>query len=262
MRTAILALEMAFIVAVAVVAGVVEHRGWWTLAPVAGAWTLTLVSERLTARLAARSQQPSRRPRREAPAVSEPAAAAESHVRLLEREPELEPAPGPAIVQDAGVAPEQPVETPPEAEPEPEAEPPPVDAAPPVAEEPVAAPQPAAPRPEPEPEPEREPAAPTLTVVPPPAEVAPPQPEPAPARVAEQALDAEVVPLVQRGPQAWNIWDLERLTRAHAGTDALRDEERSYLLVYLREFASPEGVLPADFDALVRESFGDLVGTG
>jgi len=39
-------------------------------------------------------------------------------------------------------------------------------------------------------------------------------------------------------------------------------EELSYLLVYLRDFASPEGVLPTDFDALVRESFGDLLAAG
>jgi hypothetical protein len=31
--------------------------------------------------------------------------------------------------------------------------------------------------------------------------------------------------------------------------------------MYLREFAGPDGVLPDDFDSLVRDSFGDLVGT-
>ena len=30
--------------------------------------------------------------------------------------------------------------------------------------------------------------------------------------------------------------------------------------MYLREFAGADGVLPVDFDGLVRESFGDLVG--
>jgi hypothetical protein len=29
--------------------------------------------------------------------------------------------------------------------------------------------------------------------------------------------------------------------------------------MYLREFAGPDGTLPADFDALVRESFGDVL---
>jgi hypothetical protein len=37
------------------------------------------------------------------------------------------------------------------------------------------------------------------------------------------------------------------------------NEELHYLLVYLREFANPDGQLPADFDALVRESFGELL---
>jgi hypothetical protein len=29
--------------------------------------------------------------------------------------------------------------------------------------------------------------------------------------------------------------------------------------MYLREFAGPDGSLPADFDGLVRDSFGELV---
>ena len=29
--------------------------------------------------------------------------------------------------------------------------------------------------------------------------------------------------------------------------------------IYLREFASPDGALSTDFDALVRESFGELI---
>ena len=57
----------------------------------------------------------------------------------------------------------------------------------------------------------------------------------------------------------WNVWELERLARSVGGGDAARDEEWAFLLVYLREFANPEGVLPADFDALVRESFPELV---
>jgi hypothetical protein len=58
-------------------------------------------------------------------------------------------------------------------------------------------------------------------------------------------------------PQEWKLWELERLVREAAGPDPVRNEELSYLLHYLREFASPEGVLPVSFDALVRESFGE-----
>ena len=75
-------------------------------------------------------------------------------------------------------------------------------------------------------------------------------PEPVAAAAAAAPAD---------GPRRWNLWELERLTRAVAGDDLVRDEERSYLLVYLRDFASPDGLLPEDFDLLVRESFGDLI---
>jgi hypothetical protein len=72
-----------------------------------------------------------------------------------------------------------------------------------------------------------------------------------------------VVPLALRDerPREWNLWELERASRDAAGQDPFRDEERNYLLMYLREFASPEGTLPADFDALVRDSFGDVLAT-
>jgi hypothetical protein len=65
---------------------------------------------------------------------------------------------------------------------------------------------------------------------------------------------------VSTTPRQWNLWDLERLTREASGADATLDEERSFLLMYLREFAGPDGELPVDFDALVRDSFGKLVG--
>jgi hypothetical protein len=62
-----------------------------------------------------------------------------------------------------------------------------------------------------------------------------------------------------QAPRSWNLWELERVSREAAGGDALRDEERAYLLVYLRDFAGPDGRLPVDFDRLVRDSFGELV---
>ena len=77
------------------------------------------------------------------------------------------------------------------------------------------------------------------------------EPEPVQAAVSTLPLPVE--------PQEWNLWELERLVRDAAGTDPVRNEELSYLLHYLREFASPDGVLPVDFDALVRESFGEIV---
>ena len=48
-------------------------------------------------------------------------------------------------------------------------------------------------------------------------------------------------------------------------TDGSLDREafRFYAVqdaLYLRDFAGPDGLLPIDFDGLVRDSFGDLVG--
>ena len=75
-------------------------------------------------------------------------------------------------------------------------------------------------------------------------------------------MPSTVVPIgVGAGPRQWNLWDLERLTREHAGGDVSQDEERQFLLMYLREFADPDGLLPVDFDGLVRDSFGELVGS-
>jgi hypothetical protein len=116
------------------------------------------------------------------------------------------------------------------------------------------------PTPEPTPEREEPPEVEAPPPIPPPPRVAvvpplPPEPELPPR------LEPEVVSLAARRTDAreWNIWVLERLARERAGTDSVRDEERTFLLMYLREFANADGVLPADFDAVVRESFGDVL---
>jgi hypothetical protein len=62
-------------------------------------------------------------------------------------------------------------------------------------------------------------------------------------------------------PRSWNLWELERAARDLAGTDAVADEERQYMLLYLRDFASADGKLPIDFDPLVREVFGEQLVT-
>ena len=77
--------------------------------------------------------------------------------------------------------------------------------------------------------------------------------EPEPVQTAVSTLPLPVE------PQEWNLWELERLVRDAAARTQPEDEECSYLLHYLREFASPDGVLPVDFDSLVRESFGEIV---
>jgi hypothetical protein len=107
----------------------------------------------------------------------------------------------------------------------------------------------AAPEPEPSPEPPR------LAPVPTPEPVRVPAIEPEPEPVLPPA--AAVIRI--GGPRQWNVWDLERVAREDAGGDPVVDEERTFLLMYLRDFAGADGLLPADFDDLVRQSFGGLV---
>ena len=163
-----------------------------------------------------------------------------SQQRPQTRQPAAQPAPVAPLPETVRVLP-----------PAPAAEPEPIPVA---VEEPT--PEPEA-QPEPEPVPEPEPEARALQPVP----DLPPEPEPAPAQPVAAEPAPVVVPIgVGGSPRQWNLWDLERLTREHQGADEARDEERSFLLMYLRDFAGPDGLLPIDFDGLVRDSFGDLVG--
>ncbi|HUJ55603.1 MAG TPA: hypothetical protein VLW49_06410 [Gaiellaceae bacterium] len=84
-----------------------------------------------------------------------------------------------------------------------------------------------------------------------------PDPEPEPEAEPEPEYATVVTLDAPQEPRRWNLWELERVARERRGDDALLDEERTYLLLYLREFADAEGSLPESFDPLVRESFGD-----
>jgi hypothetical protein len=118
----------------------------------------------------------------------------------------------------------------------------------------VPVPPPPAPVVELEPEPEPEPARPQLAAVPPvAAEVQEPPPEP------EPEPEPAVVAFRPEAPRAWNLWDLERRIQELGGA-AAAGEERAFLLMYLRAYATPDGALPVEFDALVRESFADVLG--
>jgi hypothetical protein len=98
--------------------------------------------------------------------------------------------------------------------------------------EPVPAPQPV-PQPDPEPQPEVEP----MRILHP---VPDPEPEPEEPGAGPDPEEPEPAPA--------------------ASDDAGRDEERTFLLTSLRDFAGPDGLLPVDFDGLVRDSLGRLVG--
>lgn len=111
--------------------------------------------------------------------------------------------------------------------------------------------------PHPVPTPVRTPEPPMIAAVPPPPEQKP-EPEPQPEPEPEPEPTVAYLPIGST-PREWNLWELERVTRDHATGDVAQNEERAYLLMYLREFAGPDGTLPADFDSLVRDAFGDVL---
>ena len=118
--------------------------------------------------------------------------------------------------------------------------------------QPVAEPEPVAAEPEPDPEPA------PVAFEPEPTPVAvEPEPEPEPEPVAVDGEGLETAPRLPPDPQQWNVWELERALRESGEST----EEREFLLIYLRDYAGPDGLLPLDFDDLVRESFPDVVGT-
>lgn len=124
------------------------------------------------------------------------------------------------------------------------------------------APEPHRAEPEPAPEEQREPQPQRpLEAVPEPEPESEPEPEPEEEEEAEeepQELVPELAQAAHRRPEGWNLWDLELRAKQVAG-DRLRDEEWHALFVSLREFAQPDGTLPSEFDALVHESFGELI---
>jgi hypothetical protein len=88
------------------------------------------------------------------------------------------------------------------------------------------------------------------------------QSSPGQARSIEAEPRTAAIALETPGSRApereWNIWDLERRAREQAG-DAERDQEWAALFMHLRQFANADGVLPTQFDGLVRESFSRLI---
>ena len=112
------------------------------------------------------------------------------------------------------------------------------------------------PRPAPAPIPRAAPTAPApLTLV-----TDPPLPPPAPA-VSAPPVQAPVA-VLPRSVEIVELADLERLVVARPAADPYVQEERHALLVSLRGYTELDGVIPAEFHALVHESFGDLLGSG
>lgn len=224
--------EAAFLIAVAVVAAVLSLTTPAIVAVMAGAWLAVAVFEWGLSRRAA-----AREPEAGAVPTASPAVETERLVEAATPEPVLDAEPLPEPIGPEPVAATADREA---AEALSEGESPPLREPVPPARERVEEPARLVAVPEPEPEPARA-----------------PELEPEPGRAAVVHLDARGLE-----PREWNLWDLEHAARTAAGDDAARDEERSFLLMYLREYAGPDGSLPVSFDALVRDAFGDLLGSG
>jgi outer membrane biosynthesis protein TonB len=253
-------IEAGFLIGVAVAAGFARLGTVTIIVVMAAAWLLVAAVEWVLSRARARlsSVAPT-------DALAGPSVPDVPHEAPAVVEPVDAPAAAPAVVEPAAEPTSQ-------AAAEPTVEP----AATLTAEqrEPEPAPEPepdVIPGPSPEPaEPDREPLAePTLPQTPPeqPRVAAVPPLSalsPAPAASQPAAVDRPqpdtVVALASRRdatPREWNLWELERVAREQSGGDTVRDEERTFVLMYLREFADADGLLPSSFDGVVRESFGD-----
>lgn len=229
-------LEAVFLIAVPIVIAVAGFGAITIIGGSALAYLLVLAVEIIESREPGRARRPA-------------APARERRPRPAEAEPEAV-----AAVEPVPAAPSEHVRVVQRAEPQPESEPQP---APPAADQ---EPEPVSVESQPAPEPEPvgaalEPERPSVAAAP------EPQPEPEPEPAPAAAEPSPVVPIgVGSAPRRWNLWQIEELVKANAGADPVVDDERNYLLLYLRDFADPSGELPLDFDGLVRESFGDLVG--
>jgi len=221
--------EAAFIVAVAALTIVASFSWQAILVTMLLAWALIALVEWATSRRRATAIEPTpdalEAELAAAPTEPSPLPRARPKVQLRRPAP-IAPLQPPRVAEEADLPQHVRVLTP---------EPRVIQSEPVVARPPLVS----VPPPEPEPEPQPEP--------PPPEPVPPPEP----AVVALASFDTR--------PREWNLWELERAVRETAGADPQRDEERNYILMYLREFATSNGVLPVDFDSLVRESFGDLL---
>jgi hypothetical protein len=213
--------ETAFLILVALGLGLAEFDPVVIGVVMFIAWVLVALLERASSKEAARAAE----------AEPEPAPEPPAHVERVE----VEPVPVDVAVQKS--------ESEPQAEPEPE---------PTVSERSARALLASGPPPLPTPEPPK------------PAREKPPRrrlverrPEPKAAPPPPPPPEPEPEPAVQGPPREWNLWELQRAARS--APDDARQEEWTALLIHLREFANADGDLPIEFDALVRESFADVL---
>jgi hypothetical protein len=80
-------------------------------------------------------------------------------------------------------------------------------------------------------------------------------------REASAVFDETAEPAPADGTEEWDLWELARRARAHAGSAPV-PEGWAAIFRHLGEFARSHGRLPPQFDAPVRESFPELTRAG
>jgi hypothetical protein len=85
------------------------------------------------------------------------------------------------------------------------------------------------------------------------------EPEPELVPMAVQEPEPQPAALLEAGPRHWNLHALETLVRERGSADPAQVEEWNTYLFFLREHAESDGTLPASFDSLVNEVFGELL---
>ena len=90
-----------------------------------------------------------------------------------------------------------------------------------------------------------------------------PEPEPEPEQEpvpAEQVADSHKVgPVEVPRPGSWTIQVLERAVAERGNEFPESVEEWRYYVHFLRDYAGPDGELPASFDYLIEETFAALL---
>jgi DNA repair exonuclease SbcCD ATPase subunit len=87
-----------------------------------------------------------------------------------------------------------------------------------------------------------------------------PEPEPEPAALhAAAAAPGPEQPAVDQTSGRWNLLVLERLMDERGEEFPEQRDEWSSYLYFLREYAEPDGSVPASFDWLIQDTFSDLV---
>jgi capsular polysaccharide biosynthesis protein len=86
-----------------------------------------------------------------------------------------------------------------------------------------------------------------------------PEPQPEPPRPVPAAAPAPPPAAAGDGAGTFNLLRLERLVEERGGEFPERADEWASYLYLLREYAGPDGSVPASFDGLIQDTFAELV---